>query len=91
MNNNVEDPTTANCVLPPKVNVPETAQVDTAISNLLLSTSIWKADVLYYIPGYIIHQILKSIDFSNYAEALSDNTDSDETYYITSLLFFCKR
>ena len=91
MKNNVEAPNTANCVLPPEVNVPETAQVDTAISNLLLSTNIWGADVLYYLSGYIVRQVLKSIDCSDCAEALFDNTDSDQTYHTRSSLFFYKR
>ena len=91
LENDVEARNKANCVLPPGVNVPETAEVDTAISNLLLLTNTWRADLLYYTPGYIVRQILKSIDFSDCAEALFDNTDTDHIYHTRSSLLLCKR
>ena len=91
LKNKVEAPATANCVATSDAKVQETSQIDTSVSRLLLSANLWRADVLYYISGYIVHQILKSIDCPECVEALFDNSEVDHSYQKSTSLFSCKK
>ena len=68
-------------------------KVDSSVSNLLLSSNIWRSDVLHYIAGYIVRKVMLSIDCSDCAEALYHNSDDSGDYgYQSNLsLLLCKR
>ena len=87
----VEAPATAKCVATFDAKVQETSQIDTSVSCLLLSANLWRADVLYYISGYIVRQILTSIDCPECVEALFDNSEVDHAYQRSTSLFSCKK
>ena len=91
LKNKVEAPATANCVATSDAKVQETSQIDTSVSRLLLSANLWRADVLYYISGYIVRQILKPIDCPECVEALFDNSEVDHGYHTSTSLFSCKK
>ena len=67
-------------------------KVDSSVSNLLLSSNIWRSDVLHYIAGYIVRKVMLSIDCSDCAEALYSSGDSCNHGYQSHLsLLSCKR
>ena len=66
LRNNIECPTTANCV--PTANeqsdLPDQSDQqcqDTQLSEMLQISNVWRYDVLYYISGYIAKKLLKNI------------------------------
>ena len=93
LKNKVESPSTANCVNVSDNDVNEMAKVDPRVSNLLLSTTIWRSDVLHYISGYIVKKIIECIDCPDCVPALQSNSESsDFRYYQNHLsLLSCKK
>ena len=54
LKNKIESPSTANCINVTESDIRnEVPKVDGNVSQLLVSSNIWKADVLHYISGYI--------------------------------------
>ena len=94
LKNKIEAPKTANCVqLVEEETEVGPGKVDSSVSNLLLSSNIWRSDVLHYIAGYIVRKVMLSIDCSDCAEALYHNSDDSGDYgYQSNLsLLSCKR
>ena len=54
LKNKIESPSTANYINVTESDIRnEVPKVDGNVSQLLVSSNIWKADVLHYISGYI--------------------------------------
>ena len=75
LRNNIECPTTANCVPTAKEqsDLPDQSDQqcqDTQISEMLQTSNVWRYDVLFYISGYIAKKLLKNIKCPECAEAL---------------------
>ena len=62
LKNKVESPSTANCINLSNNDANEICKVDPRVSYLLLSTTIWCSDALYYISGYIVKKLLEFIE-----------------------------
>ena len=60
----IESPSTANCVpvSEQECSATGTGKVDSAVCALLMSSNLWRADVLHYISGFVAQKILGSID-----------------------------
>ena len=88
LKNRIESPNTANClpVSEQETNTVSSGKVDPAVSDLLLSSNVWRKDVLHYISGYVVKKLLESIDCPDCAEALYDNSDSTSSGNTMSLL-----
>ena len=76
MKNKIESPSTANCVNVSTDDASEMSKVDPRASNLLLSTTIWRSDVLHYISGYIVKKLLEFIDCPDCAAALHVSSEN---------------
>ena len=68
LKNKIEAPKTANCV---QLTEEETevgpGKVDSSVSNLLLSSNVWRSDVLHYIAGYIVRKVqFSSVQFIHF-------------------------
>ena len=62
------------------------------MSNLLLSTTIWRSDVLHYISGYIVKRLLEFIDCPDCAAALHVSSESAHIFHNGHLsLLSCKK
>ena len=55
LKNKIESPCTANCLPQSKADNIDTRsrKVDPAVHHLLLSSNVWRADILYYISGFV--------------------------------------
>ena len=64
LKNRIESPNTANClpVSEQETNTVSSGKVDPAVSDLLLSSNVWRKDVLHYISGFVVRKLLESID-----------------------------
>ena len=74
LRNKVESPSTANCVNVSDQDTTEMAKVDPRLSNFLLSTTIWRPDVLFYISGYIVKKLIDCIECPDCICALSKSS-----------------
>ena len=93
LKNKIESPSTANCINISETNVAEMTKVDPRVSELLLSTTIWRSDVIHYISGYIVKKLLKCIDCPDCVTSLYVNAETPEenTYNCHLSLLACKR
>ena len=93
LKNKVESPSTANCVNVSDKDVSEMAKVDPRVSNLLLSTTIWRSDVLHYISGYIVKKLIEDIDCPDCVSALQSNSELSDfrNYQSHPSLLSCKK
>ena len=91
LKNKVESPSTANCVNISDQDTTEMAKVDPRLSNLLLSTTIWRPDVLFYISGYIVKKLIDCIDCPDCISALHSNPEGPEFFPNHLSLLFCKK
>ena len=92
--NKIESPSTANCINVTESEIRnEVPKVDSNVSQLLVSSNIWKADVLHYISGYIAKKILKSLQCPECASALYENVESsfNQTTIMHVSLLSCKK
>ena len=91
----IESPCTANCSPQTKVDNIDTSSgmVDPAVHHLLLSSNVWRADVLYYISGFVVKKVIKSIDGPDCVSALCDNSSISTTHdhLNPKSLFNCKQ
>ena len=87
----VEPPSTANCVNVSDQDSTEMAKVDPRIPRLLLSTTIWRADVLFYISGYIVRKLIDCIDCLDCISSLYSNPEITEKFPNRLSLLKCKR
>ena len=71
----------------------EMAKVDPRVSNLLLSTTIWRSDVLYYISGYIVKKLIECVECADCVSALQSNSENgnDHNFQNHVSLLSCKR
>ena len=97
LRNNIECPTTANCVPTAKEqsDLPDQSDQqfqDTQISEMLQTSNVWRYDVLFYISGYIAKKLLKNIKCPECAEALYQPADvaHDHQYHHSITLLSCK-
>ena len=69
LQNKIESPSTANCVpvSEQECSATGTGKVDSAVCDLLMSSNLWRADVLHYISGFV------AIDCPECAAALYNN------------------
>ena len=74
----LESPSTANCVNVSDKGVSEMAKVDPRVSDLLLSTTIWHSDVLYYTSWYTVKKLIECIDCPNCVSVLQSNSESSD-------------
>ena len=95
LKNKIESPSTANCVLlSDQENSPTSSgKIDPFVSHLLLSSNVWRADVLYYISGYVAKKLLESIHCPECVAAFYDNsgTSVGHDYLNSKSLLSCKR
>ena len=92
LKNKIESPSTANCVNVSTNDTSEMSKVDPRVSNLLLSTTIWRSDVLHYISGYIVKKLLEFIDCPDCAAALHVSSESASILHNGHLsLLSCKK
>ena len=93
LKNKIESPSTANCVNISENSVEEMVKVDPNVSDMLLSTTIWRSDVIHYISGYIVKKLLKCINCSDCVASLYVNSDNEEDSSNNShvSLLACKR
>ena len=91
----VESPSTANCVPVSEQECSATGsgKVDQAVCDLLMSSNIWRADLLHYISGFVAKKILESIDCPECAAALYNNSDTSISHFNTGAksLLTCKK
>ena len=74
--NKVKSPSTANCINVSNNDTNEICKVDQRVSDLLLSTTIWRSDALYYISGYIVKKLLEFIECPECVTALHGHPES---------------
>ena len=68
------------------------SKVDPRVSNLMLSTTIWRSDVLHYISGYIVKKLLEFIDCPECAAALHVSSEGNSIFHNGHLsLLSCKK
>ena len=95
LRNNIECPPTANCVLNDKqLHLPDKSkEQDIQISEMLLTSTVWRYDVIFYVSGYISRKLLKIIKCPECAAALYQPTDTanDHQYKRNISLLSCKR
>ena len=72
LKNKIESPSNANCIDISNVTEAELTRVDPRVSELLLTTNIWRSDVIHYISGYIVKKLLDSISCPECAQALCE-------------------
>ena len=60
----IESPSTANCVpvSEQECSATGTGKVDSAVCDLLMSSNLWRADVLHFISRFVAKKILESMD-----------------------------
>ena len=97
LRNNIECPTTANCVptAEEQSDLPDQSDQqcqDTQISEMLQTSNVWRYDVLFYISGYIAKKLLKKIKCPECAESLYQPADvaHDHQYHHSITLLSCK-
>ena len=97
LRNNIECPTTANCVPTAKeqsdlLDQSDQQCQDTQISEMLQTSNVWRYDVLFYISGYIAKNLLKNIKCPECAEALYQPAyvAHDHQYHHSITLLSCK-
>ena len=90
-----ESPSTANCVqVSDQENSPTSSgKVNPFISHILLSSNVWRADVLYYISGFLAKKLLQSIQCPECVAAFYDNSSTPvgHDYLTPKSLLFCKQ
>ena len=60
LKNKVKPPSTANCIGIANVNnSTELHNIDSEISEMLMSNNVLRSDVFHYIPGYIVKKMLE--------------------------------
>ena len=95
LKNKIESPCTANCLPQSEAdNIDRSSgRVDPAVHHLLLSSNVWRADVLYYISGFVVKNLLESIDFPDCVSALYDNSSTSiaHDFQKPKSLFNCKQ
>ena len=64
-----------------------------AVRHLLLSSNVWRADVLYYISGFVVKKLLESIDCPECVSALYDNSSTSiaHDFKTPKSLFNCRQ
>ena len=91
LKNKVPSPSTANCLNVSDQDTTEMAKVDPRLSNILLSATIWRSDVFFFISGYIVKKLIDCIDCPDCISALHGNPESSEFFANHISLLFCKK
>ncbi len=92
LKNKIESPYTANCVNFSTNDTSKKSKVVPRVSNLLLSTAIWRLDVLHYISVYIVKKLFSNIDSPDCAAALHVSSEGGSNFCNGRLsLLSCKK
>ena len=93
LRNKIESPSTANCIAVSNMRESDLSKVDPRVSDLLLTTNIWRSDVIHYISGYIVKKLFDSISCHECAAALCEDSETSKfhSYEGNLTLLACKR
>ena len=97
LQNKVESLSTANCT---KVEddhdaIPYVPQVtdeqDRQVSDMLVTSTAWRPDVLFYISGFVANKLCKTLKCPDCVAALFEPSDEIHQHCKTTSLLSCKR
>ena len=94
LQNKVESPPTANCT---KVkddhdaipSIPD--EQDRQVADMLVISTTWRPDVLFYISGFIANKLCKTVKCPDCAAALFEPPEEIHQHCKTTSLLSCKR
>ena len=97
LKNKIESPPTANCVETSDDCGDKSSSHDVSdeqeqhISTMLLTSTAWRSDVIFYIAGYIAFKVLKILKCPECASALHEPAPSNDMAGHCPSLLACKR
>ena len=94
LQNKVESPPTANCTKvkddhDPIPSIPD--EQDRQVADMLVTSTAWRPDVLFYISGFIANKLCKTVKCPNCAAALFEPPEEIHQHCKTTSLLSCKR
>jgi hypothetical protein len=94
LKNKIEIPSTANCTpmedehVVPYATLPD--EEDKQVSTMLVTSTTWRPDILFYISGYIAKKLCKTVKCGECAAALYQLPDEVDPHPQTTSLLACK-